>query len=103
LDSPFVRAYFDVANVVDFGWPEHWIEALGSRIEKIHLKEFRRSDRKWPALGEGDVDFPTVMKALNDVGFSGWMTCELPGGDEAYLREVSARVDKIIAGENPAG
>lgn len=100
--SPWVGAYFDVANVIDFGWPEDWVLTLGKRIQKVHLKDFRRSDRKWVPLGEGDADFPTVMKALTDVGYSGWLTCELPAGDEAYLKDVSRRVDKIIAGQNPA-
>lgn len=100
--SPWVRAYFDVANVIDFGWPEDWIRTLDDRIEKVHIKDFKRQDRSWPALGEGDADFPTVMKALRDIGFQGWFTCELPGGDEAYLKEVARRVDRIIAGENPA-
>jgi len=102
FQSPWVRAYFDVANVVDFGWPEDWILTLGTRIDKIHIKDFRRSDRAWPPLGEGDVDFPRVMQALDEVGFSGWLTCELPGGDEAHLREISRRVDLIIEGKNPA-
>jgi len=35
------------------------------------------------------------------VKYSGWLTCELPAGDEAYLKEVARRVDRIIAGQNP--
>ena len=101
--SPWVKAYFDVANVIDFAWPEDWIRTLGKRIEKVHIKDFKRENRSWPALGEGDADFPTVMKAFHDVGYAGWFTCELPGGDEAYLRDVSNRMDRIIAGKDPAG
>jgi hexulose-6-phosphate isomerase len=97
-----VRAYFDVANVIDFGWPEDWIRTLGERIAKVHLKDFRRDGRKWVPLGEGDADFPEVRRALDEVKYSGWLTCELPAGDEAYLKEVSRRVDRIIAGLNPA-
>jgi L-ribulose-5-phosphate 3-epimerase len=40
LDSPYVKAYFDVGNVVRWGWPQHWIEVLGKRIVKIHVKEY---------------------------------------------------------------
>jgi hexulose-6-phosphate isomerase len=100
--SEWVRAYFDVANVIDFGWPEDWIRTLGERIAKVHLKDFRRDGRKWVPLGEGDADFPEVRRALDEVKYSGWLTCELPAGDEAYLKEVSRRVDRIIAGLNPA-
>jgi sugar phosphate isomerase/epimerase len=50
------------------------------------------------ALREGAIDWPEVHKALGEAGFAGTATVELPGGDEAYLREVSRRVDLILAG-----
>ena len=53
----------------------------------------------WTPLREGDLNWPAVYKALVEIGFSGTATCELPGGDEAYLREVSRRVDLILSGE----
>jgi L-ribulose-5-phosphate 3-epimerase len=98
LGSPFVRAYFDVGNVVAFGWPEDWIRTLGPRIRRVHLKDFKRDTRQFVNLRDGDVDWPEVRRAFLEVGFHGYMTCELSGGDEAYLRDVSGRVDKIIAG-----
>ncbi|MEZ6048472.1 MAG: hypothetical protein R3C11_23440 [Planctomycetaceae bacterium] len=62
LDSPMVGAYFDVGNVVRFGWPEQWIRILGKRIVKLDIKEYSRkiSSKKEPVkvsnveLGEGD-------------------------------------------------
>jgi L-ribulose-5-phosphate 3-epimerase len=96
--SPWVQAYFDVGNVVVFGWPEDWIRTLGPRIKKVHLKDFKRSSREFVNLRDGDVNWPEVRRAFAEVGFSGPMTTELGGGDEAYLRDVSARVDKILAG-----
>ncbi len=101
LRSPWVGTYFDVGNVIDFGWPEDWIRTLGGRIVKVHLKDFRRDGRKWVPLGEGDADYPEVRRALDQVKYSGWLTCELPAGDEAYLKEVARRVDRIIAGHSP--
>lgn len=97
ISSPFVQAYFDVGNVVAFGWPEDWIRTLGSRIKKIHLKDFKRDSRQWVNLREGDVNWPQVRKALSEVGYKGYVTAELKGGDEAYLRDVSARIDTIIS------
>ena len=98
--SPYVQAYFDVGNVVGaFGFPQDWIRTLGKRIKKIHLKDFKLDGRQWVNLRDGDVNWPEVRKALGEVGYKGFMTCELAGGDEAYLRDLSARVDKIIAGE----
>jgi len=94
--SPWLQAYFDVGNVVAFGWPEDWILTLGHRIGKIHLKDFKRGPRQWVNLRDGDVDWPKVRKALHDVGYKGFVTAELGGGDEAYLRDLSSRMDAII-------
>lgn len=105
FDSRWVRAYFDVGNVVLYGFPQDWIRTLGSRIVKLHVKDFtvdRKSSRySWVNLGEGDINWPEVRRALADIKFSGYMTTELSGGDAAYLKDVSARVDKILAGEKP--
>ena len=49
-------------------------------------------------LGEGDIDWAAVRKAFADVGYAGWATTELEGGDEAYLRDVVKRVDKLVLG-----
>ena len=105
FESPWVRAYFDVGNVVLYGFPQDWIRTLGSRIVKLHIKDFtldRRAGKfTWVNLGEGDIDWPEVRRALADIKFSGYMTTELSNGDAAYLKDLSARVDKILAGERP--
>ena len=61
FDSPWLKAYFDVGNVVFYGFPQDWIRALGPRIVKVHLKDFQL-DRPngrfaWKNLGEGDIDW----------------------------------------------
>ena len=35
-----MRAYFDVGNVVLYGYPQDWIRTLGKRIVKLHIKDF---------------------------------------------------------------
>src|SRR5206468_394784 len=96
--SPWVRAYFDVGNVVRTGYPQDWIRTLGKRINRVHLKDYKRKDNKFVGLGEGDVDWPEVRRALGEVGFASYATAELGKGDEAYLRDVAARIDKIFDG-----
>jgi L-ribulose-5-phosphate 3-epimerase len=107
LGSPWVKAYFDVGNIVFYGYPQDWIRALGPRIAKVHLKDFQldRPNGKfaWKNLGEGDIDWPEVRKAFADVGYDGWMTTEIQGGDAAYLKDVVTRFDRFLAGETPAG
>ncbi|HWR50465.1 MAG TPA: sugar phosphate isomerase/epimerase family protein [Bryobacteraceae bacterium] len=96
--SPWVRAYFDVGNVVLFGYPQDWIRTLGKRIVKLHFKDFKfeKSTAHFTALREGAIDWPEVYKAIAEIGYKGSATVELPGGDEAYLKEVSRRVDLIL-------
>jgi L-ribulose-5-phosphate 3-epimerase len=102
--SPWVKAYFDVGNVLIWGYPQDWIRTLGSRIVKLHFKDFTFKDRvaKFVNLGEGDIDWLEVHKALREIGFRGTATVELAGGDAAYLADVSRRVDRILAGEKVA-
>ncbi|HEV2471768.1 MAG TPA: sugar phosphate isomerase/epimerase family protein [Chthonomonadales bacterium] len=95
---PLIRAYFDVGNVLAFGYPQDWIRTLGKRIHNVHLKDYRRSTHQFVNLRDGDVNWPEVRKAFAEVGFHGYMNTELPAGDEAYLRDVSQRVDLILAG-----
>ena len=96
FESPWVKAWFDVGNVVLFGYPQDWIRTLGNRIADVHLKDFRRDGYKWVNLGEGSVDWPEVRKAFAEIGYHGYAICELEGGDEAYLRDVSQRVDRLL-------
>jgi hexulose-6-phosphate isomerase len=107
FESPWVRAYFDVGNVVIHAFPQDWIRTLGSRIVKVHLKDFTfdRSNGRfaWKNLGEGDIDWPEVRRALDEIGYAGYVTTELQAGDAAYLEDVSRRVDRFLAGERPAG
>ena len=98
--SPWVKTYFDVGNVVLFGYPQDWIRSQAKRIAKVHLKDFRRSEEgyTWVNLGEGDIDWPAVRAALTDVDYNGYVTTELEGGDESYLRDLSKRVDRLVLG-----
>jgi L-ribulose-5-phosphate 3-epimerase len=99
--SPWVRAYFDVGNVVISGYPQDWIRTLGKRIVKLHIKDFKFDKRecaRWTPLREGEINWPEVYKALAEIGYSGSATVELDKGDAAYLREVSHRFDLILSG-----
>jgi hexulose-6-phosphate isomerase len=96
FNSPAVRAYFDVGNVVEFGFPQEWIRELGKRIAKIHIKEYARPKRFDYKLGEGEIDWSAVKQALRDVGYEGWITAEVPMGDLANLQDVAARMQKLL-------
>jgi L-ribulose-5-phosphate 3-epimerase len=97
FESPWLRAYFDVGNVILFGYSQDWIRTLGKRIVKIHLKDFKRKDYQWTNLLEGDVNWKQVRLALEEVSYDGFVTTELNGGDKSYLTDLSERIDRIIA------
>jgi hexulose-6-phosphate isomerase len=97
FESPNVRAYCDVGNVIINGYSQDWIGTLGKRIVKLDVKDFKRDGYKWTNLLDGDVNWRQVRRALDEIGYTGFMTVELEGGDEAYLAEVAKRMDRIIA------
>ncbi|MBX3180489.1 MAG: sugar phosphate isomerase/epimerase [Candidatus Hydrogenedentes bacterium] len=99
FESPWVHAYFDIGNVVIFGYPEDWIRTLGKRIRRIHVKDFTRKSYEWSNLPyEGDVNWPVVRQALADIGYTGWVTEEFGRGDDAWLRELSRRMTLFAEG-----
>ena len=111
FQSPWLKAYFDVGNVVLYGYPQDWILTLGHRIAKLHIKDFalrrdsatRNNIEAWVPLGEGDIDWPEIYSALAEIGYKGNATVELDGGDFAYLKEVCRRLNLIITGDLPSG
>lgn len=105
LDSPFVKSYFDVGNVMRWGVPQQWIEVLGKRISKIHVKEFSLKTAMAEGMskafnfpmGQGDIDWKRVLEELRKIDFQSWATAEVRGGDRKRLAEISEEMDKILA------
>ncbi|MGK7396603.1 MAG: sugar phosphate isomerase/epimerase family protein [Candidatus Cyclobacteriaceae bacterium M3_2C_046] len=103
FEHSMIGWYFDVGNIVRFGWPTHWIEALADRILKIDIKEYSRKKQQeegiWKGfqveLTEGDCDWPAVNKALQNIGYQGWGSAEVPGGDRERLAKISQLMDQI--------
>lgn len=103
IDSPFVGAYFDVGNVLFNGYPEHWIEILGERIKKVHLKDYRREAGGlcgFVDLLSGDVNWQAVMKAFKNIGYNSWCTAEMLPPYTYYSDQIifntSASMDRIF-------
>ncbi|GGH87183.1 hexulose-6-phosphate isomerase [Pullulanibacillus pueri] len=98
LDSPYLGAYFDVGNVVRFGYPEQWIESLGERIFKIHVKDFSENNGFVPLLA-GAVNWSKVSQALAKIGYKDTITAELTPYNEAPKQlavDTSNQMDVII-------
>ncbi|HET7558736.1 MAG TPA: sugar phosphate isomerase/epimerase family protein [Limnochordia bacterium] len=98
--SEWVGAYLDTANMMAYGFPEHWIDELGPRIVKVHVKDFKRGEHRFVPLGDGDTDWPRVIAHLQRIGYTGPIIHEIDGDDELQL-EMARRMRKIVAGEKP--
>ena len=100
VGSQFVGSYFDTGNVVLFGFPEQWIKILGSRIKKIHLKDFKMDHKtrqyEWTQLMQGDVNWPAVMTEIRASGYDDYVITEICGDRETYA-ETCRVMDKILA------
>jgi len=95
--TPTVGAYFDIGNVVEFGYPQEWIHELGSRILKIHVKEYAKAKRFSYPLGDGkEMDWPAIKQALIDIKYDGWITAEVGFEDLAGMKDVVKRMDRIF-------
>ncbi|GHU74106.1 hypothetical protein AGMMS49992_14640 [Clostridia bacterium] len=89
--SKRVGAYLDVGNMILFGYPQQWVDTLGSRIACVHIKDFKRSTGNFDGFGDlltGDVDFPAVMESLKRAGYDGPLIVE----KSVYARHETASV-----------
>jgi hexulose-6-phosphate isomerase len=104
--SPWVGAYFDISNMLKYGVPAaEWVRKLGKRMLKFDFKGYsvakaKAEKNEWKGfevgIGEGDENWPEVLKACAEVGYNTWATAEVKGGDEKWLEDVSKRMDKIL-------
>lgn len=104
LESEWVGWYLDVGNIVNYGFPAQWVRILGSRIARLDVKGFSRGKRDGEGLwkgfdveiGDGDGDWAEVMAELDAIGWSGWATAEVHGGDRERLTDIAARMDRVL-------
>lgn len=105
FNSKRVGWHFDIGNVINTGWPEQWIRILGKRIQRLHLKEFSRQkadkEGKWAGFSveflKGSNDWPAIMKALSEIGYSGWAIAEQGGGGSPEgLKGLSDAITRIF-------
>ena len=103
MDIPHLGAYFDVGNVAIFSFPEYWIEILGKRIQKIHVKDFKKTGGNaghFVNLLEGTIRWEKVKKALEQIGYDGFLTAELsmmPQTPQYLYRITSDALSEIIS------
>jgi L-ribulose-5-phosphate 3-epimerase len=91
--SPWVGMHFDIGNHWKYGSMGDWIRQLKHRVLKLDIKGFSRAQNKFTPIGDGDIDYADVRKALTDINFHGWIAAEVGAGDLAYLTDVARQID----------
>ena len=98
--SPWIKAYFDLGNHVRYAPVEQWLAALGEQVVKLHIKDFRidraaPNDGAFVRLGEGSIDWKSVRRAIEAIGYSGWVSVEEKGWTDAEYARI---LDRFFAG-----
>lgn len=106
FESERVGAYYDVGNSVRYANPVVWVRTLGKRIKKLDIKEFdlalaKENGNIWEGfkskLLEGTTGWYDVIRELKSLGFEGWGTAEIPGGNKERLEEIADRMNQIFS------
>ena len=89
VGSRNVQVYYDVANSTQMGYD---IVAEIRQLGRERICEFHAKENGF-LLGQGRIDFPAVRKAMDDIGYTGWLQIEgaVPKGKpmvESYVENV---------------
>jgi L-ribulose-5-phosphate 3-epimerase len=96
FNSPWVGMYYDIGNHWKYGQPGDWIRAFGYRCVKLDVKGFSRAANKFTDITEGDLPWDQVRQALDEIGFAGWATAEVGGGDLKRLTLVRQQMQQAF-------
>jgi hexulose-6-phosphate isomerase len=107
VNSEWVGWHFDIGNAGRVGPAERWIQVIGKRILRIHVKDYSEKPadpaaggNARPKLLDGDTNWPAVMKALDNAGYTGWAISEQPSNQAADVetaRDLAQRMERIFA------
>jgi L-ribulose-5-phosphate 3-epimerase len=104
IGSSWVQVHFDIGNMMRWGVAEHWAQVLGTRSQKLDVKEYdlKKAMNEGMSkgfdvpLGEGSINWPAVRAELAKIHFTGWAAAEVKGGDWTYLADVARRMDRVL-------
>ena len=101
VGSDYVGSYLDIGNTLANGYPEQWVKILGSRIKKVHFKDYRVEAgglHGFVDLLAGDVNYPAVVDALASVGYDGWVTAEMIPNYKYHTQTIIYNTSKAMDG-----
>ncbi len=105
VGSSKIGAYLDAGNMIAFSVPEYWIEILGSRIGKVHVKDYKRnralnSGGTWEDITHGSAEWKKIIPALRAAGYDGYLVGEVFKADANmsyadYYKKVAGEIAEI--------
>ena len=105
LDRPNVGVNFDPANMIlyDKGDPIRALQTLGPRLKQCHLKDAKKTrlPGTWGEevpVGQGEVNWPSFFKTLEQTQFSGYLAIEREAGNQRLedIRAGKTFVEKLL-------
>ena len=104
MPAQILGAYFDIGNIWNTAWPQHWIEILGPHIQRLDVKGYSRAianeKGKWAGfgveIGDGDLPWDATCEALKQINYRGWATAEVGGGDADRLKDIADRMQRVF-------
>jgi sugar phosphate isomerase/epimerase len=96
INHPNVRVNFDSGNITFYNRGTDAVTELKKIIDyvaTVELKDHNGRYRTWnfPTLGKGVVDFPAVLKLLEEHRFRGPITMELEGVEGVEMNEAQTK------------
>ena len=87
---------FSMASTTPSSAATEWFSALSDQIVKLHIKDFAidRTDPKhgkFVPIGKGSIDFKAVRRAIDKIGYSGWVSIESSGWTDKEHSEIMDR------------
>ena len=108
VNSPSVGIHLDVGNIHDTGFAEQWIEMLGPRITRIHVKDVLKhrgrcgNQSVYTNIFLGDNDWRAIRDAMNKVGYDGWLVAEMEAkyhyASDQQIYDTAAAMNRVISG-----
>lgn len=102
FNSPRLGVYFDVGNVLGYHQhPPHWIELLGKRIKRVHVKDLNENfgfvgGYTFCDLGAGQVPWAETVQALRAIGYDSTVVAEMLPWNPALLERTSAAMNVLL-------
>jgi len=86
------------------GDPAALILRYPDRVTHVHLKDLRRDPVEFLPLGQGVLDFPDILRAVQESGYDSWLIVELDSydGSPRDAAEISrSYLDKLLGDAAP--